>query len=116
MFRVAIAGGGTAGLTMSTRMARLLGPGNVVLIEPKDIHYYQPLWTLVGGGLKTLEQSFRPMKQLLPKTLKWEQHCIKKFDAPNNQLTLDNGSKVNLNSFWNPFKTRVPEFWLGIMD
>ena len=34
------------------------------------MHYYQPMWTLVGGGLKKMEQSQRPMSQVLPKVLR----------------------------------------------
>ena len=35
------------------------------LIEPSTEHYYQPLWTLVGAGLKSLADSRRPMDQVL---------------------------------------------------
>ena len=30
--------------------------------DPASDHYYQPMWTLVGGGVKTLEQSRMSMK------------------------------------------------------
>ena len=33
----------------------------LAVIEPATTHYYQPMWTLVGGGLKTLDQSARPV-------------------------------------------------------
>ena len=32
-------------------------------INPQ-MHYYQPMWTLVGGGMKKLEDSGRPMSQV----------------------------------------------------
>ena len=35
-----------------------------------QMHYYQPMWTLVGGGLKKMEQSQKPMSQVLPKVLR----------------------------------------------
>ena len=28
------------------------------------MHYYQPMWTLVGGGMKTLENSGKPMNKV----------------------------------------------------
>ena len=33
--------------------SRLLHAGetDVAVIDPAEVHYYQPLWTLVGGGL-----------------------------------------------------------------
>ena len=33
------------------------------------MHYYQPMWTLVGGGLKQMEQSGKPMADVLPKVI-----------------------------------------------
>jgi NADPH-dependent 2,4-dienoyl-CoA reductase/sulfur reductase-like enzyme len=47
--RVAIIGGGTAGITVAAQLARQ-GIHDVALIEPSPKHYYQPLWTLVGAG------------------------------------------------------------------
>jgi hypothetical protein len=31
----------------------------LAVIDPALTHYYQPMWTLVGGGLKSLAQSGR---------------------------------------------------------
>jgi glycine/D-amino acid oxidase-like deaminating enzyme len=47
--RVAIIGGGTAGITVAAQLA-WQGVRDVALIEPSPKHYYQPLWTLVGAG------------------------------------------------------------------
>ena len=35
----------------------------VAVIEPSDLHYYQPLWTLVGAGVFPKEESARPMAE-----------------------------------------------------
>ena len=48
--QVLIVGGGTAGITVAARLLRK-GYTDVAVIEPSDKHYYQPMWTLVGGGL-----------------------------------------------------------------
>ena len=47
--QIVIVGGGTAGITVAARLLRK-GYTDVAVIEPSDKHYYQPLWTLVGGG------------------------------------------------------------------
>lgn len=39
-------------------------------------HYYQPMWTMVGGGMKTVEQSGRPMKDVLPTAADWIQDHV----------------------------------------
>ena len=49
---VVIIGGGTAGITVAARLLKgWLNKRDVAVIEPTDTHYYQPLWTLVGGGV-----------------------------------------------------------------
>ena len=47
--QILIVGGGTAGITVAARLLRK-GYPDVAVIEPSSTHYYQPLWTLVGGG------------------------------------------------------------------
>jgi hypothetical protein len=48
---VLIVGGGTAGITVAARLRRAIGGAALGVIEPSAEHYYQPLWTLVGGGV-----------------------------------------------------------------
>ncbi|WP_168769750.1 FAD-dependent oxidoreductase, partial [Brevibacterium aurantiacum] len=47
--RTVVIGGGNAGLSVAARL-RNAGQDDVAVIEPNTEHYYQPLWTLVGGG------------------------------------------------------------------
>jgi sulfide:quinone oxidoreductase len=40
-------------------------------------HYYQPMWTLVGAGIKNLKDTSRPMAKVMPKKVKWiKDKCI----------------------------------------
>ena len=61
--RVVIIGGGTAGVTVAARLKRSHAPLDVTVIEPSERHFYQPLWTLVGGGLATLAETERTHRQ-----------------------------------------------------
>eukprot|EP00106_Octopus_bimaculoides_P005630 XP_014773072.1 PREDICTED: sulfide:quinone oxidoreductase, mitochondrial-like [Octopus bimaculoides] len=61
--------------------------------ESKE-HYYQPLWTLVGGGLKKLEDSKRTMASVIPPNCEWINDSVVGFDPDNNFVTLKDGSKV----------------------
>jgi sulfide:quinone oxidoreductase len=90
---ILIVGGGTAGVGVAAMLHRE-GIHNVSIIEPRDVHYYQPLWTLVGGGIKPVEQSARPMKNIIPKNTNWIQKKVQGFTPENNQVELDDGSKV----------------------
>ena len=48
--RVLIVGGGSAGIAVAARLCKAIPASDVAIVEPSDKHYYQPLWTLVGGG------------------------------------------------------------------
>src|SRR5579875_564972 len=68
--RIVVIGGGTAGVTVAARLRRA-GQPDVAVIEPSDVHYYQPLWTLVGGGLAPVGLSARPQASVMPSGVKW---------------------------------------------
>ena len=58
-------------------------------------HYYQPIWTLVGGGLKEQEQSGRPMASVLPKKATWIKDSVATFDPDNNKVTTAKGDEIS---------------------
>merc|ERR1719318_789028 len=53
------------------------------------------MWTLVGGGVKTLAQSGRPMESLLPKGANWLKDSVATFEPTNNRLVTEGGDVVN---------------------
>ncbi len=52
------------------------------------------MWTLVGGGAKTLEESRRPMASLIPPQAKWMKTAVSEFHPEGNYLVTRDGSKV----------------------
>jgi len=62
---VVIIGGGTAGIAVAARLRRK-GNSDVAVIEPSETHWYQPLWTLVGGGCATIDETHRPESRVMP--------------------------------------------------
>src|SRR5579875_4126815 len=68
--RVVIVGGGSAGISVAARLRRA-GESDVAVIEPAEVHYYQPLWTLVGGGRAPLGRSARPEASVMPAGVTW---------------------------------------------
>lgn len=45
--------------------------GFIGLIEPSEQHYYQQLWTLVGGGVASREETVRPQASVMPQGVAW---------------------------------------------
>lgn len=91
--KIVIVGGGTAGIGVAA-ILRNQGMKNVNIVEPGDKHYYQPLWTLVGAGLKSNEDSVKPMADVIPNGVNWVKSAVKTFDPDNNSVTLSDGQTV----------------------
>ena len=87
--QILIVGGGTAGITVA---ARLVKGHDVAVIEPSEKHYYQPLWTLVGAGCSTIEQTERPETSVMPKGATWIKDAATGFDPDNNAVRTASGT------------------------
>ena len=89
--RVIVVGGGTAGITVAARLLRK-GYTDVAVIEPSDKHYYQAMWTLVGGGQAHAGQTERPEASVMPKGATWIRKSADAFDPENNTVACTDGS------------------------
>ncbi|MEE2033465.1 NAD(P)/FAD-dependent oxidoreductase [Rhodococcus chondri] len=89
--KILILGGGTAGITVAARMLRK-GHSDVAVVEPSDTHYYQALWTLVGGGKATAATSARPEASVMPKGATWIKNAAAEIDPKNNTVTCADGA------------------------
>lgn len=94
-YQVLIVGGGTAGLTIASRLATQPNPPDMGLIEPSDKHYYQPLWTLVGAGVFPREETQRDEQDFIPSGVDWIQNRVESFDPDNNIVTTASGDTIS---------------------
>lgn len=92
--RIVIIGGGTAGISVAARLRRA-GERDVAVLDPSDRHYYQPLWTLVGGGRAPLKESIRPQASVMPKGVEWIRRAAVAVDPEAREVTLDDGGTVS---------------------
>ena len=112
-----VVGGGAGGCSTASKFAGKLGKGQVAVIEPNDVrtfslsddfvafypfyyfffqmHYYQPGWTLVGGGIKSVDFTTKPMKDVLPKNADWIKSKVVSFDPDNSRLSTDEGDEIS---------------------
>lgn len=63
-------------------------------LQPSATHFYQPLWTLVGGGFKDVKDSMRPMADVMPEGVDWLQTGVAGFDPDSNSVTTADGRTV----------------------
>lgn len=88
---VLIIGGGTAGVTVAARLLRKRF-SDVAVIEPSDKHYYQPLWTLVGGGQATAAETERAESSVMPRGATWIKSAVTAVDPDTNTVTCTDGA------------------------
>ena len=91
---VLIVGGGTAGITLGARLARTLGGNSLGVVEPSERHYYQPLWTLAGGGVFDKRKSERPEGSLVPKGATWVRDAATAFVPEENEIVTAGGRRI----------------------
>ncbi len=93
-FRTVIVGGGSAGISVAARLRRS-GEIDLAVIDPALTHYYQPLWTLVGGGCAPVEESARPQASVMPKGVTWIPESAAEIDPDAQEVTLGSGVTVH---------------------
>ena len=83
--RIVVAGGGAAGLTVASRLARRLHGAEIVMVEPRAEHNYQPGYTLVGAGLKPASYVKLATADFVPSGVRWVRESIAEFDPTGNK-------------------------------
>ncbi|MCO5191311.1 MAG: NAD(P)/FAD-dependent oxidoreductase [Anaerolineae bacterium] len=92
--QIIIIGGGTAGITVAAQLLNKPNAPEIAIIEPKTVHYYQPIWTLVGAGVFDRDISVRPQADYIPAGATWIQDYVETFDPDINSVTLRGGDTL----------------------
>lgn len=90
---VVIIGGGNAGVSLAARLKRY-GVKDIALIEPKEHHLYQPLFSHIAGGRAQVKEAVRSQESVMPKGVAWIKDRAVNVDADANSVTLASGSTV----------------------
>jgi len=99
-YDVLIVGGGAAGCAAAASLLKRRANLSVAIIEPREIHYYQPGWTLVGGGIFDRARTERPMARAIPKGVKWIRAAVAGFEPEHNAVVLEDGTRI-------PYRTLI---------
>ncbi|WP_368574944.1 TIGR01244 family sulfur transferase [Acinetobacter baumannii] len=88
-YSVVIVGAGAAGISVASSLLCREPHLDIVIIDPADTHYYQPGWTMVGGGIFKSQVTARSMTSVIPSKVKWMKAAVAGFDPEHNQIILE---------------------------
>ena len=88
-YDVVIVGAGAAGISVAASLKSRKPDLEIALLDPADIHYYQPGWTMVGAGVFEPSTTAKTMGSLIPKGVHWIKMAVAAFEPQNNAVVLD---------------------------
>ena len=88
-FAVVIVGGCAAGIAAASSLKARKPDLEIAVIDPADIHYYQPGWTMVGAGVFDAATTAKTMGSLIPRGVHWIKSAVAAFEPANNAVILD---------------------------
>ena len=92
--QVLIIGGGNAGISVAARLRREAPGLDIAILEPSSRHYYQPLWTLVGGGVFPKERSERDEASVIPEGVRWIQDAAAQVCPDEDTVLTASGRRL----------------------
>jgi sulfide:quinone oxidoreductase len=88
-YDIVIIGGGAAGISVASSLIARRSGLEIAVIDPADIHYYQPGWTMVGGGVFEASTTAQTMGSLIPKGVHWIKAAVAAFEPQDDAVILD---------------------------
>ncbi len=86
---IVIIGGGAAGIAVASSLLARSPDLDIAIIDPADIHYYQPGWTMVGAGVFDAATTARTMASVLPRSVHWIKSAVVAFEPERDAVVLD---------------------------
>lgn len=93
-FDVVIIGGGSAGIAVAASLLNRRSELNIAIVEPSEKHYYQPGFTMVGGGIFDDSEVICATSQLIPEDVQWIKTAASTFEPDANAVILDDGTRL----------------------
>ena len=92
---ILIVGGGNAGISIASQLLRKDASLDIAIVDGAKKHYYQPAWTLVGGGEFDIQDTERDEASVIPAGAAWVQQMVSGFKPDENKITLADGSDLS---------------------
>ena len=94
-YDVIVVGGGTGGISTAMGLLKRRQDMDILVVEPRAAHYYQPGWTLVGGGVFDRAKTEKRMADVMPSGVEWKRAAVAKFEPERNSVVLEDGERLS---------------------
>jgi sulfide:quinone oxidoreductase len=91
--QVVVVGGGNAGISLAARLHRW-NVEDIAIIEPRDQHYFQPLFSHIGAGAARMAEAVRPQADVMPQGVDWIRGEAADVRPEENVVVLAGGDRV----------------------
>lgn len=91
---IVIAGSGLAGIAVAHRLQGMLDGAKITLIDAKEVHNYQPGFTLVASGVWPVDKVIDRNADLQPAGIEWVKDMVAGFDPAANTVTTAGGQRI----------------------
>ncbi len=91
---IVIAGSGLGGIAMAHRLSKMLDGAKITIIDAKEVHSYQPGWTLVATGIWTVDKVIDSNAALQPDGVTWIKEMVAEFDPAANTVVTTGGQRI----------------------
>jgi sulfide:quinone oxidoreductase len=92
--QIVIIGGGNAGISVAAQLLRKERSLDITIVEPSEKHYYQPAWTMVGGGFYDIQDTEKTEAEVIPDGVNWIKEAVLSFQPDDNKITLNSGAQI----------------------
>ncbi|MGQ9424433.1 beta-lactamase hydrolase domain-containing protein [Gilvimarinus sp. F26214L] len=96
-YDVVVVGAGAGGIAVAASLLKRTPKTRIALIDPAEYHYYQPGWTMVGGGVFDVQTTRRRMASLIPEKTDWIKEAVQTFVPEQNAVQLGDGRLIYYN-------------------
>lgn len=93
-YDILIVGAGAAGISVASSLLGRVSDLDIAIIDPAEVHYYQPGWTLVGAGIFKQRDTVKTTASLVPDGVHWIKAAVGGFDPESNRVTLEDTRPV----------------------
>ena len=90
--RIVIAGAGAAGLTMASKLSRMLDGARITLIGARAAHWYQPGFTMVASGVWPVGKVVSETAAFVAPGVTWVRADVAAFEPEAKRVVATDGS------------------------